>query len=84
MHLAIKNLFQSDEIQVLIAGVARLLFDLCYSVNFCPSWLISVDAPPHLGIGPSKPFKHNNRAENLFKTLKGPTQVILQIRTCIP
>ena len=33
MHLAIKNLFQSDETQVLIAGIAKLIFDLCYSVN---------------------------------------------------
>ena len=28
-HVAIKNLFQSDEVQVLIAGVAKLIFDLC-------------------------------------------------------
>ena len=52
MHLAIKNLFQSDEIQVLIAGVAKLIFDLCYSVNFGPSWPLNGDAPPQLGIGP--------------------------------
>ena len=52
MHLAIKNLFQSDEIQFLIAGVAKLIYDLCYSVNFGPNWLLNVDDPPQLGIGP--------------------------------
>ena len=52
MHLAIKNLFQSDEIQVLIAGLAKLIFDLCYFVDFGSSWLLNVDAPPQLGIGP--------------------------------
>ena len=52
MHHAIKNLFQSDEVQALIAGVAKLIFDLCYSVNFGPGWLLNVDTPPQLGIGP--------------------------------
>ena len=52
MHLAIKNLFQSDEIQVLIAGIAKLIFDLCDSVNFGAGWLLNVDSPPQLGIGP--------------------------------
>ena len=51
MHLAVKNLFQSDEIQVLIAGIAKLIFDLCNSVNFGPGWLLNVDAPPQLGKG---------------------------------
>ena len=52
MHLAIKNLFQSDEIQVLIAGIAKLIFDLSYSVTFGPGWLVNVDTPPQLGTGP--------------------------------
>ena len=46
MHLAIKNLFQSDETQVLIAGIVKKIFDPCYSVNFGPGWLLNVDAPP--------------------------------------
>ena len=48
MHLVIKNLFQFDETQVLIAGVAKLIFDYFYSVNFGPSWLPNVDPPLQL------------------------------------
>ena len=86
MHLAIKNLFQSDEIQVLIAGVAKLIFDFCYSVNFGHSCLLNV-APPQLGIGPRSIKTLQTQAIVLkifFMTLKGPTQVTLQIRTYLP
>ena len=34
--------------QVLIAGVAKLVFGYCYSVNFGPSWLLNVDFPLQL------------------------------------
>ena len=87
MHLAIKNLFQSDEIQVLIAGVAKLIFDFCYSVNFGHSCLLNVDAPPQLGIGPRSIKTLQTQAIVLkifFMTLKGPTQVTLQIKHIYP
>ena len=50
MHLAIKNLFHFDETWVLIAGVAKLIFDCCYSVHFGLTWLLKFDSPPQLVI----------------------------------
>ena len=50
MYLAIKNLFQLDEIWVVIAGVAKLIFDFCYLAHAGPTWLLKVDFHSQLGI----------------------------------
>ena len=71
MHLALKNLFQFDERQVLIAGVAKLIFDFCYVGHFGLNSPLKFNSPP-MGL-------------NIFwETLKGPTKGTLQIRTYIP
>ena len=50
MHFVIKNVFQFNETKVLIAGIAKLIFDCCYPINFGFSWLLNVDSPPQLVI----------------------------------
>ena len=85
MHLAIKNLFQSDEAQVLIAGIAELIFDLCYSVNFGLGWLLNVDAPPSIRYRSIRTLQTEIIwLKIIVKTLKGPTQATIQIRTFLP
>ena len=84
MHLVIKNLFQSDETQVLVARVAKLIFNCCYLVNFGPSWLSNVDSPPQLVIRSTRALLIQIVGLKFVLTMKGPTQVILQVRTSIP
>ena len=72
MHLVIKNLFQFDETQALIAGVAKLIFDYCFSVNFGPSWLLNVDSPLQVGVRSIRThLKQITGLKIFFKTLKG-------------
>ena len=72
MHFVIKNLFQFDETQVLIAGVAELTFDYCYSVNFGPNWLLNVESPLQLVVRFIRTFlKQITGLKIFFKTLKG-------------
>ena len=85
MHLAIKKHFQSDETQVLIAGIAKLIFGLCYSVNFGPGWLLNVDAPPPIRYRSIRTLQTEIIwLKIIVKTLKGPTRATLQIRTFLP
>ena len=42
MHLVIKNLFQYDETQVLIAGVAKLIFIVVMKLILAPIGWLSV------------------------------------------
>ena len=72
MHIVIKNLLQFDETQVLIAGVAKLIFDYCYSVNFGPGWLLNVDSPLHLVFSSIGTLMKQRTGLKVFcKTLKG-------------
>ena len=72
MHLLIKRLFQFDETYVLIAWVAKLIFNYCYSVNFGPSWLLHVDSPLQLVVRSIRTLlKQITGLKIFFKTLKG-------------
>ena len=85
MHLAIKNLFQSDETQVLIAGIATMIFDQCNSVNFGPGWLLNVDALPPIRYRSIRTLQTEIiLLKIIVKTLEGPRQATLQIRTLLP
>ena len=59
MHLEIKSLFQYDETQVLIAGVAKLIFEYCYEAHFGANWLLKYDSPPQLVIRSIKKLFQN-------------------------
>ena len=50
MHLVFKNLFQFDEAWVLIAGVAKLIFDCCSEIHYVANWLLQFDFLPQLVI----------------------------------
>ena len=52
MYLAIKNLFQFDETQVLVAGVAKMIFDCCYEGYCGPSYFENFILLPNYLIGP--------------------------------
>ena len=69
---SIKNLFQFDETQVLIASVVKLILYYFNSINFGPSWLLSVDSPVQLVVRSIRTFlKQVTGLKTLFKTLKG-------------
>ena len=73
MYLAIKNLFKYDETWVLIAGVAKLIFDCCYEVQVGANWLLKCDSPPQLVISSMKTLPEQMMGLNIVcKTLKRP------------
>ena len=72
MDIVIKNLFQLDETKVLIAGVAKLIFDSCYSLNFGSSWLLNVESPLKLVVRSIRTLLKQITGLKIFlKALKG-------------
>ena len=84
MHLAVKDLFQFDERLVLIAGVAKLIFDCCYVNHSRPSWLLEFDSPPQLVIRSIKTLPKIVGLNIFYEALKWPTRGTLQMRGSIP
>ena len=64
---------------------SKVDFSRCFEVHFGAHWLLKCDFPPQLVIRSIKTLPEQIMGLNLFcKTLKRPTNGILQVRTSIP